>query len=55
MIHGPGLSFHTRIFESLLQNNTAVMTAIGNGAFEVLTLNLNAIVKAIHFNSVANQ
>ena len=24
MIHGPGLSFHTRIFESLLQNNTGV-------------------------------
>ena len=55
MIHGPGLSFHTRIFESLLSTDTAVMTAIGNGAFEVLTLNLNAITKCITFNSVANQ
>ena len=31
------------------------MTAIGNGAFEVLTLNLNAITKCITFNSIANQ
>jgi hypothetical protein len=31
------------------------MTAIGNGAFEVLTANLNAISKCITFNSIANQ